>query len=38
MAGAGMVLVATNRKFLAAATIQAGPPLVAIVAGLLLAP
>jgi len=38
MVGAGVVLLATNRRFLAAASIQALPPLVAILAGLLLAP
>jgi putative membrane protein len=32
MVGAGVVLLATNRRFLAAAALQAGPPLVAIVA------
>jgi putative membrane protein len=32
MIGAGVVLLATNRRFLAAAALQAGPPLVAIVA------
>jgi len=36
MVGAGAVLLATNRRFLAAAAVQAGPPLVAIVAALLL--
>lgn len=36
MVGAGVVLLATNRRFLAAAAVQAGPPLVAIVAALLL--
>jgi hypothetical protein len=30
------VLAASNRRFLAAASIQAGPPLVALLAGLLL--
>jgi putative membrane protein len=38
MVGAGVVLLITNRRFLAAASIQAVPPLIAIVAGLLLAP
>ncbi len=38
MVGAGVVLLATNRRFLAAASIQALPPLVALLAGLLLAP
>jgi putative membrane protein len=38
MAAAGVVLVASNPRFLAGAALQAGPPLVAIVAGLLLAP
>jgi len=36
MVGAGIVLVATNRRFLTAAAIQAGPPLVALLATLLL--
>ena len=36
MVGAGIVLLATNRRFLAAAALQAGPPLVAIVAAFLL--
>jgi putative membrane protein len=36
MVGAGIVLVATSRRFLTAAALQAGPPLVAIVAALLL--
>jgi putative membrane protein len=36
MAGAGIVLLATNRRFLAAAGLQAGPPIVAIVAAFLL--
>ena len=31
MAGAGIVLVATDRRFLRAAAIQAGPPLLALV-------
>ena len=30
MVGAGVVLVATNRRFLPAAAVQAGPPLLAI--------
>jgi putative membrane protein len=38
MVGAGAVLLATNRRFLIGSLIQAVPPLVAIVAGLLLAP
>jgi putative membrane protein len=38
MMGAGAVLLATDRRFLAAASIQAVPPLIAIVAGLILAP
>ena len=36
MVGAGVVLLATNRRFLAAAALQAGPPLVAIVAAFVL--
>jgi putative membrane protein len=32
MVGAGAVLLATNRRFLSAAAIQAGPPLVALLA------
>ena len=36
MVGAGVVLVATNRRFLTAAAIQAGPPLVALLASFLL--
>ena len=36
MVGAGVVLLATNRKFARSAAIQAVPPLVAIVAALLL--
>ena len=36
MVGAGLVLVATNRRFLTAAAIQAGPPLVALLSALLL--
>jgi putative membrane protein len=36
MVGAGIVLLATNRRFLAAAALQAGPPIVAIVAAFLL--
>ena len=31
MVGAGIVLYATDRRFLTAATIQAGPPLLALV-------
>ena len=38
MVGAGAVLLATNRRFLIGSLVQAVPPLVAIVAGLLLAP
>ncbi len=38
MVGAGLVLFVTNRHFLIGASIQAVPPLVAIVAGLLVAP
>jgi len=38
MVGAGAVLFASNRHFLIGASLQALPPLVAIVAGLLLAP
>ncbi|HEY4190705.1 MAG TPA: DUF1304 domain-containing protein [Candidatus Limnocylindrales bacterium] len=38
MVGAGAVLLATNRRFLVAAAIQAVPPLIAIIATLLLAP
>ena len=38
MVGAGAVLLATNRRFLAASAIQAVPPLVAILATLVLAP
>ena len=34
MVGAGAVLLATNRRFLTAAAIQAGPPIVAILATL----
>jgi putative membrane protein len=37
MVGAGGVLLATNRRFLQASLIQAGPPLVAIVVALLAA-
>ena len=36
MVGAGIVLLATNRRFLAAVALQAGPPLVAIVAAFVL--
>jgi putative membrane protein len=36
MVGAGVVLVATSRGFLTAAALQAGPPLVAVAAALLL--
>jgi putative membrane protein len=36
MVGAGIVLVASNRRFASAATLQAVPPLVAIVATLAL--
>jgi putative membrane protein len=36
MVGAGAVLLATNRRFLPAAAIQAGPPLVALLAAFLL--
>ena len=36
MVGAGIVLVATSRRFLTAAALQSGPPLLAIVAALLL--
>ena len=36
MVGAGIVLLATNRRFLTAAALQAGPPLVAIVAAFVL--
>jgi putative membrane protein len=36
MVGAGVVLLATNRKFARSAAIQAVPPLVAIVAALVL--
>ncbi len=36
MVGAGVVLGATSRRFLSAAAIQAGPPLLALVADLLL--
>lgn len=36
MVGAGAVLLATNRRFLTAAAIQAGPPLVALLASFLL--
>jgi putative membrane protein len=36
MVGAGLVLLATNRRFARSAAIQALPPLVAIVATLVL--
>lgn len=36
MVGAGIVLVATNRRFLSAAAIQAAPPLVALIAAFVL--
>ena len=36
MVGAGAVLLATNRRFLTAAAIQAGPPLVALLGAFLL--
>ena len=36
MVGAGLVLVATDRRFLTAAAIQAGPPLIALLATVLL--
>jgi putative membrane protein len=36
MVGAGAVLLATNRRFLVAAAVQAGPPLVALIATALL--
>ena len=36
MVGAGIVLVATSRRFLTAAALQAGPPLVTVVTALLL--
>jgi putative membrane protein len=36
MVGAGLVLLSTNRRFIRSATIQALPPLVAIVAALAL--
>ena len=36
MVGAGIVLLATNRRFLTAAALQAGPPLVAIAASFIL--
>ena len=36
MVGAGAVLLATNRRFLTSAAIQAGPPLVALIATVLL--
>ena len=36
MVGAGLVLFATDRRFLTAAAIQAGPPLLAIVTALVL--
>ena len=36
MVGAGLVLAATSRRFRSAAAIQAGPPLIALLATLLL--
>jgi putative membrane protein len=36
MVGAGLVLISTNRRFIRSAAIQAVPPLVAIVAALVL--
>ncbi len=36
MVGAGLVLLSTNRRFVRSAAIQAVPPLIAIVAALLL--
>lgn len=36
MVGAGIVLLATNRRFLTAAALQGGPPLAAIVAAFVL--
>jgi putative membrane protein len=36
MVGAGIVLLATNRRFLTAAAVQAGPPLVTLVAAFVL--
>jgi len=36
MAGAGLVLLSTNRRFVRSAAIQAVPPLVAIVAAIVL--
>jgi putative membrane protein len=36
MVGAGIVLFATDRRFLTAAAIQAGPPLLALVAAFVL--
>lgn len=36
MVGAGAVLLATNRRFLTAAAIQAGPPLLALVSAFVL--
>lgn len=36
MVGAGVVLVSTNRRFLPAAALQAGPPLVVLLATLVL--
>ena len=36
MAGAGLVLLSTNRRFVRSAAIQAVPPLIAIVAALVL--
>jgi putative membrane protein len=38
MVGAGVVLLASNRRFLIGASLQALPPLIAVVAGLFLAP
>lgn len=38
MIGAGLVLVLHNPAFLRAAVLQAGPPLVAVMAGLFLGP
>jgi hypothetical protein len=36
MVGAGLVLLSTNRRFVRSAAIQAVPPLIAIVAALVL--
>jgi putative membrane protein len=36
MVGAGLVLLATNRRFARSAAIQAGPPLIAIVLSVVL--